>query len=73
MTSPALREARPPTLCRSSKPVSPGRMLSIAKVAPGAGWRYYFRGVMVGDGHRPARKALRAAQEMARRASPALA
>ena len=40
-------------------------MLSLAKVAPGAGWRYYFRGVMVGDGHRPAGKPLSVAQEEA--------
>ncbi|WP_189135310.1 MobF family relaxase [Wenjunlia tyrosinilytica] len=40
-------------------------MISIAKVAAGAGWRYYFRGVMAGDGPRPAGKALRAAQEEA--------
>ncbi|MFD3932634.1 MobF family relaxase [Streptomyces sp. NPDC058614] len=40
-------------------------MLSVAKIAPGAGWRYYFRSVMVGDGHRPAVKPLRAAQDEA--------
>ncbi len=39
-------------------------MLSAKKVGPG-GWRYYFRGVMVGDGHRPAGKPLRAAQDEA--------
>ncbi|MGW6602400.1 MobF family relaxase [Streptomyces sp. NPDC055036] len=39
-------------------------MLSAKKVGPG-GWRYYFRSVMVGDGHRPAGKPLRAAQDEA--------
>ncbi|MFE7918107.1 MobF family relaxase [Streptomyces sp. NPDC057398] len=39
-------------------------MLSAKKVGPG-GWRYYFRSVMVGDGHRPAGRALRAAQDEA--------
>jgi hypothetical protein len=39
-------------------------MLSEAKVGPG-GWPYYFRSVMVGDGHRPAGKPLRAAQDEA--------
>ncbi|MFG2630318.1 hypothetical protein [Streptomyces sp. NPDC048473] len=40
-------------------------MLSIAKVAPGSGWRYCFRSVMVGGGHRPAGKLLRTAQDEA--------
>jgi hypothetical protein len=39
-------------------------MLSAKKMGPG-GWRYYFRGVMVGDGRRRAGKALRAAQDEA--------
>ncbi|MET4922970.1 MobF family relaxase, partial [Streptomyces sp. PSRA5] len=39
-------------------------MLSAKKVGPG-GWQYYFRSVTVGDGHRPAGKALRAAQDEA--------
>ncbi|GAA1149117.1 MobF family relaxase [Streptomyces javensis] len=38
-------------------------MLSIAKVQPGNAWRYYLRGVAVGDGRRPARKPLKAAQK----------
>ncbi|MEU5403909.1 MobF family relaxase [Streptomyces sp. NPDC005963] len=37
----------------------------MAEVRPGDGWRYLFRGVMVGDGHRPAGTALRAAQDEA--------
>ncbi|MDQ0904522.1 conjugative relaxase-like TrwC/TraI family protein [Streptomyces canus] len=40
-------------------------MISKAEVRPGDGWRYLFRGVMVGDGHRPAGKSLRAAQDEA--------
>ncbi|MFI8308465.1 MobF family relaxase [Streptomyces sp. NPDC085927] len=40
-------------------------MISMSKVRPGNGWRYYFRGVMVGDGHRPAGTPLRAAQDEA--------
>ncbi|WP_234433091.1 MobF family relaxase [Streptomyces sp. NRRL S-1824] len=40
-------------------------MLSKAEVRPGSGLRYYFRSVMVGDGHRPAGKSLRAAQDEA--------
>ncbi|MFJ8828056.1 hypothetical protein ACIREE_40845 [Streptomyces sp. NPDC102467] len=39
-------------------------MLSAKKIGPG-GWRYYFRSVMVGDGHRPADKPLRVAQDEA--------
>lgn len=37
----------------------------MSEVRPGDGWRYLFRGVMVGDGHRPAGKPLRAAQDEA--------
>ncbi|GAA2919445.1 hypothetical protein GCM10011428_39660 [Streptomyces violaceus] len=37
----------------------------MSEVRPGNGWRYLFRGVMVGDGHRPAGKPLRAAQDEA--------
>ncbi|MEU0214507.1 MobF family relaxase [Streptomyces sp. NPDC006265] len=40
-------------------------MISKAEVRPGDGWRYLFRGVMVGDGHRPSGKSLRAAQDEA--------
>ncbi|WP_406307212.1 relaxase domain-containing protein [Streptomyces sp. NBC_00885] len=40
-------------------------MLSLKKIGPGNAWRYYVRGVMVGDGRRPARKPLKAAQEEA--------
>ncbi|MFE5669229.1 MobF family relaxase [Streptomyces niveus] len=40
-------------------------MISKAEVRPGDGWRYLFRSVMVGDGHRPTGKALRAAQDEA--------
>ncbi|WP_327340843.1 MobF family relaxase [Streptomyces sp. NBC_01324] len=40
-------------------------MISKSEVRPGDGWRYYFRGVMVGDGHRPAGTPLRAAQDEA--------
>ncbi|MET7636199.1 MobF family relaxase [Streptomyces sp. NPDC001773] len=39
-------------------------MLSKAKLGPGQ-WPYYCNGVMVGDGHRPAGKALRDAQDEA--------
>ncbi|MDL5198660.1 MobF family relaxase [Streptomyces sp. ALI-76-A] len=38
-------------------------MISMSEVRPGNGWRYLFRGVMVGDGHRPAGTPLRAAQD----------
>ncbi|MGW9241315.1 MobF family relaxase [[Kitasatospora] papulosa] len=40
-------------------------MISKSEVRPGDGWRYYFRGVMVGDGHRPVGTPLRAAQDEA--------
>ncbi|MEE1751129.1 MobF family relaxase [Streptomyces sp. SP18CS02] len=40
-------------------------MISMSPVRPGAGWRYLFRGVMVGDGHRRAGTPLRAAQDEA--------
>ncbi|MFF0050851.1 MobF family relaxase [Streptomyces sp. NPDC005498] len=40
-------------------------MLSIANVGPGNAYHYYFRGVMVGDGQRPASKPLKLAQEEA--------
>ncbi|MGW4438009.1 MobF family relaxase [Streptomyces sp. NPDC004596] len=40
-------------------------MISMSPVRPGNGWRYLFRGVMVGDGHRPAGAPLRAAQDEA--------
>ncbi|WP_436842257.1 MobF family relaxase [Streptomyces virginiae] len=40
-------------------------MISREDFRPGDGWRYLFRGVMVGDGRRPAGKPLRAAQEEA--------
>ncbi|MEU9031487.1 MobF family relaxase [Streptomyces sp. NPDC048383] len=40
-------------------------MISMSPGRPGAGVRYLFRGVMVGDGHRPAGTALRAAQDEA--------
>ncbi|MFI8515428.1 MobF family relaxase [Streptomyces sp. NPDC085460] len=40
-------------------------MISKAEVRPGAGVRYLFRGVMVGDGHRAAGTRLRAAQDEA--------
>ncbi|MFF5257025.1 MobF family relaxase [Streptomyces leeuwenhoekii] len=40
-------------------------MISKAEVRPGAGVRYLFRGVMVGDGHRTAGTPLRAAQDEA--------
>ncbi|MGW3638576.1 MobF family relaxase [Streptomyces sp. NPDC005143] len=39
-------------------------MISKAQLGPG-GWPYYCNGVMVGDGHRPAGKPLRAAQDEA--------
>lgn len=40
-------------------------MLSVAKVQKRNSWRYYVRGVAFGDGRRPARQALKDAQEMA--------
>jgi hypothetical protein len=40
-------------------------MISMSEVRPGNGWRYLFRGVMVGDGHRAAGMPLRAAQDEA--------
>ncbi|WP_333743618.1 MobF family relaxase [Streptomyces ardesiacus] len=40
-------------------------MISMSPVRPGAGVRYLFRGVMVGDGHRRVGTALRAAQDEA--------
>ncbi|MGJ5763077.1 MobF family relaxase [Streptomyces galbus] len=40
-------------------------MISMSSVRPGAGVRYLFRGVMVGDGHRAAGTPLRAAQDEA--------
>ncbi|MFI1840004.1 MobF family relaxase [Streptomyces olivaceoviridis] len=40
-------------------------MISMSPVRPGNGWRYLFRGVMVGDGHRRAGTPLRAAQDEA--------
>lgn len=40
-------------------------MISKGEVRPGNGWRYLFRGVMVGDGYRAAGKPLRAAQDEA--------
>ncbi len=40
-------------------------MISKAEVRPRNGWRYLFRGVMVGDGRRAAGKPLRAAQDEA--------
>ncbi|MFE9454506.1 MobF family relaxase [Streptomyces sp. NPDC006739] len=40
-------------------------MISMSAVRPGTGWRYLFRGVMVGDGHRRAGTPLRAAQDEA--------
>lgn len=40
-------------------------MISQSALRPGDGVRYLFRGVMVGDGHRPAGKALRDAQDEA--------
>ncbi|MEU3092271.1 TraA protein [Streptomyces massasporeus] len=41
-------------------------MISICRrFGPGNEWRYLFRGVMVGDGHRPAGTPLRAAQDEA--------
>jgi hypothetical protein len=61
--SPALRDGAPFVLPRQAGAVSAGVVLSIAKVRPGNGWRYYFRGVAVGDGRRPASMPLKAAQE----------
>ncbi|WSL66238.1 relaxase domain-containing protein [Streptomyces sp. NBC_01723] len=40
-------------------------MISMSEVRPGNGWRYLFRGVMVGDGRRTAGTPLRAAQDEA--------
>lgn len=40
-------------------------MISMSPVRPGNGWRYLFRDVMVGDGHRRAGTPLRAAQDEA--------
>ncbi|WP_433963323.1 MobF family relaxase [Streptomyces microflavus] len=40
-------------------------MISKSELRPGDGVRYLFRGVMVGDGHRPASMALRDAQDEA--------
>jgi hypothetical protein len=40
-------------------------MMSIARVTAGPMWRYYLRGVKVGDGQRPARKPLKQAKEEA--------
>jgi hypothetical protein len=40
-------------------------VISMSPVRPGTGWRYLFRGVMVGDGHRRAGTPLRAAQDEA--------
>lgn len=40
-------------------------MISMSPVRPGAGVRYLFRGVMVGDGHRAVGTPLRAAQDEA--------
>ncbi|MFB0620297.1 relaxase domain-containing protein [Streptomyces sp. AGS-58] len=40
-------------------------MISMSPVRPGNGWRYLFRGVMVGDGHRSADTALHAPQDEA--------
>lgn len=40
-------------------------VISKSEVRPGNGWQYLFQGVMVGDGHRPAGKALRDAQDEA--------
>ncbi|MFS0696877.1 MobF family relaxase [Streptomyces nitrosporeus] len=40
-------------------------MLSVAKVQKRNSWRYYVRGVAFGDGRRPARQALKDAQEKA--------
>lgn len=42
-----------------------GPVISKADVRPGDGWRYLFRGVMVGDGRRAAGTPLRAAQDEA--------
>ena len=48
-----------------SAPGFHGPMISMSPVRPGNGWRYLFRDVMVGDGHRPAGTPLRAAQDEA--------
>ncbi|WP_413755072.1 MobF family relaxase [Streptomyces sp. MMBL 11-3] len=40
-------------------------MISMSEARPGNGWSYLFRGVMVGDGPRPAGTPLRAAQDEA--------
>ncbi|EDY48816.1 conserved hypothetical protein [Streptomyces clavuligerus] len=40
-------------------------MISMSPVRPGSGWRYLFRGVMAGDGHRAPGTSLRAAQDEA--------
>ncbi|MGW0538094.1 MobF family relaxase [Streptomyces sp. NPDC003032] len=40
-------------------------MISESEVRPGNGWRYLFRGVVAGDGHRAAGTSLRAAQDEA--------
>ncbi|WJY43187.1 MobF family relaxase (plasmid) [Streptomyces sp. P9-2B-2] len=40
-------------------------MISVAKVQPGNAWRYYLRGVVVGDGRRAARTPIKDAQEQA--------
>lgn len=52
-------------LSRRSTPGFHGAVISKAEVRPGNEWRYFFRGVVVGDGHRPAGKSLRAAQDEA--------
>lgn len=52
-------------LSRRSGPVSSVGMISVAKVQPGNAYRYYMRGVAVGDGRRPAGKPLKDAQEEA--------
>ncbi len=54
-------------LFRGSQVVSHGRILSIATIHAGASRRYYFRGVMVGDGQCPAGKPLRATWQSTRR------
>ncbi|MER5466396.1 MobF family relaxase [Streptomyces sp. NPDC002668] len=65
MKSPARREVPAFALFSLVIALSSGRMLSIAKVGRGNAWRYYFRGVMVGDGQRPAKQPLKVAQEEA--------
>ncbi|MGW1109264.1 relaxase domain-containing protein [Streptomyces sp. NPDC002540] len=40
-------------------------MLSVAKIQRRNAWRYYVRGVAVGDGRRPAGQSLKDAQELA--------